>query len=100
MSQHFKTYDEFFAYYVRQHSHPGNRLLHALGTGLGISVVIAALALGKPLWALLWIPLAYGCAWAGHFLIERNRPATFRHPWLSIQADLRMYRMMWRGQMW
>ncbi len=95
----FKTYDQFFAYYVRQHRHPGNRLLHALGTGLGISVVIAAFALGKWLYALLWIPLAYGCAWAGHFLLERNRPATFGHPLWSLVSDFRMLALMLTGRL-
>ena len=38
----FNSYDEFFTFYLQQHSDPRNRLLHAIGTTLGITIVIAA----------------------------------------------------------
>ncbi len=28
----FRNYDEFFAYYLTQHSNPANRRMHAIGT--------------------------------------------------------------------
>ena len=99
MAREFKDYDEFFAFYVQQHSHPGNRALHAVGTGAGIATVIVALALGKPLWAFLWIPIAYGFAWTGHFLLERNKPATFEHPLWSFLSDFRMLGLMLTGKL-
>ena len=43
--------------------------------------------------------LAYGFAWSGHFLIEKNRPATFRHPWLSLLGDHKMAALMLLGRM-
>lgn len=99
MAEKFASYDEFFAFYVQQHSHPGNRLLHALGTALGFAVLISAFALGHPWLALLWIPVAYGLAWTGHFLIEGNRPATFGHPWWSFISDFRMLALMFTGRL-
>lgn len=95
----FASYDEFFAYYVHAHSHPGNRAMHAVGTALGLSVMVAAFALGHPWWALFWVPIAYGFAWTGHFLIEKNVPATFGHPFWSFISDFRMLGLMLVGRL-
>jgi hypothetical protein len=95
----FDSYDEFFAFYVQQHACLSNRLMHAAGTTLGIGVAIAAFALGHPWYALLWLPVAYGFAWTGHFLIEKNTPATFGHPFWSFISDFRMLFLMFTGQL-
>jgi hypothetical protein len=89
----FAGYDEFFAYYLSQHSDRRNRALHLCGTLAGVTIVAAAFSLHHPWWALAWAPVSYGFAWTGHFLIERNRPATFGHPWWSFIAD---FHMLWR----
>ena len=99
MAGKFQRFDDFFAFYVQQHSHPGNRLLHAIGTAVGLAVLIGALALGHPWFALLWLPIGYGFAWTGHFLIEGNRPATFGHPWWSFLSDFRMLALMLTGRL-
>jgi hypothetical protein len=42
---------------------------------------------------LLAVPLAgYGFAWSGHFLFEKNRPATFEQPVFSLICDFLMFR--------
>ncbi len=97
MTTRFRTFDDFFLFYLRQHSRRANRLLHACGTILGLLVAIAAFLLHHPWLALLWIPLGYGFAWAGHFLLERNRPATWGHPWWSLLSDFRMIGLMLSG---
>lgn len=99
MNGQFKNYDEFFVYYVKQHSEPSNRILHAFGTLLGITILIVAILLGRYVWALLWIPVAYGFAWTGHFLIEKNKPASFGHPWWSFISDFRMLGLMLTGKL-
>jgi hypothetical protein len=97
--QKFQSYEDFFVYYVRQHSSRANRWMHAVGTTLGITVAIAAFALGHPWYALLWFPIAYACAWTGHFLLEKNTPATFGHPFWSFISDFRMLYLMARGKL-
>ena len=42
--------------------------------------------------------IGYGCAWMGHFYFEKNRPATFTHPWYSLLGDWRMFADVLRGK--
>jgi hypothetical protein len=95
--QRFADYEEFFAFYVRAHSDPRNRMMHAIGTALGLGIFVAAFVMGHPWYGLLWIPVAYGFAWTGHFLIEGNKPTTFGHPWWSFVSDFRMLGLMVTG---
>ena len=98
MSQ-IASFEEFWPFYVAQHSHPVNRALHFLGTSLALAALAAAATLGSAAW-LVAVPLAgYGPAWVGHYGFERNRPATFAHPLWSLRGDLRMYRLMWMARM-
>ena len=97
--QEFGSYEDFFNFYLQQHSHEGNRLLHACGTILGLAVLIGALVTRHYVWALLWMPVGYGFAWTGHFLVEHNKPATFGHPWWSFISDFRMLALMLTGRL-
>ena len=97
--RHFHSYDEFFRFYLTQHSNPGNRLMHATGTVLGLVLVAGAILSGHAWYALLWPVIGYGFAWAGHFGIENNKPATFGHPWWSFLSDFRMLWLMITGQL-
>jgi len=97
--QHFNSFAEFWPFYVAEHSQPGTRLLHLLGTTAGLAWAVYAVATGRWwLFALGLIP-GYGCAWIAHFIIEKNRPATFRHPLWSFIGDYKMIAMMIVGKM-
>ncbi|NNN06884.1 MAG: DUF962 domain-containing protein [Elusimicrobia bacterium] len=99
MNGRYSTLNEFWPFYVSQHLNPVNRRLHFAGTTVGL--VLLALAAAARVPALLAVALAvgYAPAWVGHFFFEKNRPATFRYPLLSLRADFRMYARMWRGEM-
>ncbi len=98
-SRTFASYDEFFAFYLQQHSDERNRRMHFIGTLLGLFIVITAFATGHPWWALLFVPVAYGFAWTGHFVVEKNVPATFGHPFWSFISDFRMVGLMLTGKL-
>ena len=95
----FRSYEDFFSFYLEQHRQPGNRWMHAIGTALGLVVAIFAFVTHHPWYALLWIPLGYGFAWIGHFVLEKNTPATFGHPFWSFISDFRMLVLMLTGRL-
>ena len=87
-----KSFAEFWPFYVRAHSQPRTRVLHAIGSTLAL--VCIALAIAVSPWFLIGAPLiGYSFAWYAHFFVEHNKPATFGHPFYSLAAD---YVMMWK----
>ncbi|MBN8280785.1 MAG: DUF962 domain-containing protein, partial [Gammaproteobacteria bacterium] len=80
----FPSFADFYPYYLREHQNRTNRRLHFAGTTLVILIALSAVATASWL-ALLALPVAgYGFAWVGHFFFERNKPATFSHPFYSL----------------
>jgi hypothetical protein len=94
----FTSFTEFYPYYLGEHSNRVCRRMHFIGSSLVIAALLLALFTGQPDW--LWLmPLAgYGFAWIGHYVFEKNRPATFRHPFYSLLGDWVMYGQMLRGK--
>jgi len=94
----FNSFAQFYPYYLDEHANPSCRRLHFVGTTLVIALLAYTVASGKWL-LLLAVPFAgYGFAWIGHFFFEKNRPATFQHPFYSLLGDFVMYRDMLRGK--
>jgi hypothetical protein len=98
-NQEFSSYEEFFTFYLHEHSDARNRAMHAAGTLLGLCTLIVPFVIGRPWYALLWPVVAYGFAWTGHFLIEGNKPATFGHPFWSFISDFKMLGLMLAGRL-
>ena len=93
----FPSYEEFFEFYLRQHSDAGNRYMHSIGMLLALTVAVTAFVTHHSWYALLSVPVGYGFSFAGHFLIEKNKPATFGHPFWSFLSDFRMLGLMLSG---
>lgn len=98
MTQDFRSFRDFYPFYLGEHQNPTCRRLHFVGTALLLLTLVAAIATQR--WRLLWLlpVLGYGFAWVGHFAFEHNRPATFRHPWSSLAGDFAMFRDMLLGR--
>ena len=92
------TFEEFWPFYVSQHSRASTRALHFAGTTMVLGSLVAAVLI-TPWYALLAFVLGYGPAWIGHFFFEKNRPATFTYPLWSLRGDFRMYWLMLTGRM-
>lgn len=95
----YKSFAEFWPYYLGEHSKPATRVLHAFGSFAAIAVIIALIAVGR--WWLFPIALipGYAMAWIGHFFIEKNRPATFTYPLWSFMGDWKMLALMLTGRL-
>lgn len=88
----FQRFADFYPFYLSEHRDRMCRRLHFVGTALVIVVVALALVSANPWW-LAAAPIAgYGFAWIGHFVFEKNRPATFQYPWFSLLGDFAMFR--------
>jgi len=97
--KNFRKFSEFWPYYISEHSKPGNRLCHFIGTSLLFVCLILAAYFLKPIFIAAGIVLGYGFAWFGHFFVERNRPATFKYPLLSLMGDFKMYFLILSGKL-
>lgn len=98
MAERYATYEEFWPFYVSQHMNLINRQLHFTGTCLVLSCLVAAILI-SPAWLAVAPVSGYGFAWVGHYVFERNRPATFTYPLWSLRGDFRMFRLMLLGRM-
>jgi hypothetical protein len=98
MTNEFTGFEDFFPYYVAEHSKAATRWVHFAGTHLG--TVLGVTGVARRRWGLLAAApvVAYGVAWVSHFAIEKNKPATFGHPAWSLRGDLKMLGMMWTGR--
>ena len=94
----YASFAAFYPYYLGEHANRSCRRLHFVGSCTVLLVLALAIVQRQPWW-LLGMPLAgYGFAWVGHFFFEKNRPATFSHPWYSLLGDLRMFADLLRGR--
>ncbi len=87
----YRTFKEFYPFYLSEHQNPTSRRLHFTGTALVFGIFIAAMLFHS--WKLLIIiPFCgYGFAWVGHFFFEKNKPATFQYPLYSLASDFKLF---------
>ena len=95
----FKTFKEFYPYYLGEHRTRACKTLHFIGATFFIATVIWMFATGY--WQMVWIlPLVgYGFAWIGHFGFEKNKPASFKWPAYSIRGDFVMWWHLLSGKL-
>ena len=91
MSEKYNSFKEFYPFYLAEHSNKTCRTLHFIGSTLVILVFLFAIVT-KQFKLLLVLPvIGYGFAWIGHFVFEKNKPATFQYPVYSFIGDWVMW---------
>ena len=94
----FKTFAEFYPFYLREHRNRTCRRLHFLGSTLALLCLAVFVVSARAQYLLYGLLCGYGFAWLGHFAFEKNRPASFKRPLYSFLGDWAMYRDIWRGR--
>ena len=99
MTERIQSFEAFWPYYVGEHRSPVCRAVHYVGSLLAPATLLSVLSTGS--WTALPLVLlaGYGPAWFGHFIIEKNRPATFTYPVWSLRGDFKMLGLALRGRM-
>jgi hypothetical protein len=98
VDERYRSFAEFYPFYLSEHRNRVCRLLHCVGSALVLAVVATAIAMCDPLCLLAAPVLGYGFAWVGHFAFEKNRPATFKYPLYSLVGDWAMFRDIITGR--
>ncbi len=92
MPTKFNSFNEFYPFYLQEHSNVVCRSLHFIGTFIGIIFLVTVLVAFNNKWWAFASPLwGYGLGFAGHYLFEHNHPATFKNPFYSFGSDLKMF---------
>lgn len=87
----YRTFGDFYPYYLTEHANRTSRRLHFMGTCSALVLLLTAMV--TQVWWLVGAALVqgYAFAWVGHFFFERNKPATFKYPLMSLMGDWRLW---------
>ena len=94
----FKSFADFYPFYLSAHNNRTCRRLHFVGSTLSLLCLGMLVATGKPQYLLYGLLCGYGFAWVGHFGFEKNKPASFKRPLYSFMGDWVMYKDIWTGK--
>jgi hypothetical protein len=98
MEKKYSSLKEFYPYYLTEHQNPTSRVLHFIGTGLVLVVLVTAITMAQYIWLAAIPVIGYGFAWVGHFFFEKNKPATFTYPFYSLASDFLLFFDLLRGK--
>jgi hypothetical protein len=93
----FASFREFYPFYLSEHANRVSRRLHFAGSSLALGFVLLAVLRADALWLLAALLSGYAFAWVGHFFFEKNRPATFKHPFYSFAGDWVIFKDIFVG---
>lgn len=94
----FNSLSEFYPFYISEHQNLTCRRLHFVGSSLVLGCLAALMLTGQWFWVPLAFLCGYGFAWVGHFVFEKNKPASFKQPFYSFVSDWIMYKDILTGK--
>ncbi len=89
------AFTKFWQRYLRDHARYGTRVLHFVGNCFAVVALVVGVVMLDPVIPIVGVLIGYVFAWAGHVLVEHNRPSMAAHPLWSF-IDVRMFRL-WVG---
>lgn len=90
----FKQFKEFYPFYLEQHQNNVCMALHFIGT-VFVLISFVFFLFTHSLFFLFFMPIiGYGFAWVGHFVFEKNKPATFQYPLYSLMGDFLLFKQI------
>lgn len=96
--QRYTTLRDFYPFYLSEHQNRNCRRMHFVGSSLALIFLVVSIATRNAWWLLAGLFCGYGFAWIGHFVFEKNKPASFKQPLMSFIGDWVMYRDIWIGR--
>jgi len=97
-TKQYASFEEFYPFYLAEHSNLTCRRLHFVGSTLVLALLVYIITSASWGMFLLLPVVGYGFAWVGHFFFEKNKPATFTYPWYSFMGDWVMYKDILTGK--
>jgi len=98
MKTNYRSFSDFYPFYLSEHANRTCRRLHFAGTTIGVVCLLLAIESLNAWWVLAGLASGYAFAWTGHFFFEHNRPATFSHPLYSFAGDWVMWKDILTGK--
>mgnify|MGYP001327895822 FL=1 len=86
-STKFTSFKKFYPYYLSEHKNKINKLLHVIGSLFALFFLSVIIFLREYRLIPLSLLFGYFFAWVGHFIFEKNKPATFKYPIYSLMGD-------------
>jgi hypothetical protein len=79
-----KTIKRDLKYYINAHKNKSNQTFHYFAF---LFAFLGWIFLFINVWVTLVLAiLHYTLSWVGHFYFEKNKPASFRYPWIGFYA--------------
>jgi hypothetical protein len=95
----YDSFASFYPFYLGEHRNTICRVLHFFGTSIALGLLLYACLTST--WWLIGVAVIQGYVWAwvGHFVFEKNKPASFKQPVYSFMGDWVMWFHLLTGKL-